>query len=121
METVTLQEKKIECLNIQVDDHLLEDVETLDMLAPFGEGFRKPQFYFSSLHVNKINWLSNGIHLKFETDENIDILFFNVSEQDKKIENYKNINVIGDLNINVFRNKKKLNIIASYIDENNEI
>lgn len=121
METVTLKDKEISVLKMHVYDNLLNDLEVLEKLSPFGEGFKKPQFYFKSLHVKKVIWLSNGLHIKIETDEMIDVLIFNVSENDKKTEKYKKFDVIGDLNINVFRNIKKLNIIASYITENNEI
>lgn len=93
----------------------IQNVEELESLAPFGEGFIKPQFYVKDYPVHTIKPLSNGKHVKWESLENIDALYFNAKDVYAKYQNETKLSFLGSLSINHFRNEKKVNIFIQEV------
>ena len=93
----------------------VRNVEELESLAPFGEGFIKPQFYVKDYPIHTIKQLSNGKHVKWESLENVDALYFNAKDVYAKYQNETKLSFLGSLSINHFRNEKKVNIFIQEV------
>lgn len=107
-------EESIDVIRCSMSELDVANVEELEHLAPFGEGFKKPVFYVDDYRVASIKELSNHKHVKWESLENIDALYFNAKEVYARYKDEKQLSFLGSLNINNFRNEKKVNI---FVDE----
>lgn len=106
-----IEQEAIPCSIHECD---LNAVKELTHLAPFGEGFTKPLFLIADYHAQSIRSLSNGKHVKWESLENIDALYFNAKDVYAKYQNETKLSFLGTLSINQFRGEEKVNI---FIDE----
>ena len=62
-----------------------------------------------------IKQLSNGKHVKWESLENVDALYFNAKDVYAKYQNETKLSFLGSLSINHFRNEKKVNIFIQEV------
>lgn len=89
--------------NIQI-----EDIESFEELAPFGEGFRKPLFGLNNFKGNKVFYMGEkNQHFKV-VGNNITVIGFNLGDKYKRMHEPLNIKVIGTPNINIFNSKISL-------------
>jgi len=109
------QEKGAEVIGCQMHDLRLQAVEELESLAPFGEGFTKPVFHVEDYAVKEIRSLSNGKHIKWESLEQVDALYFNGGDIYARYANATHVSFLGSLSVNRFRNEKKVNILVSEV------
>lgn len=102
-----------EVISITMAELQIDTVAELEHLAPFGEGFRKPLFCIEDFHVQTIRELSQGKHVKWESLEHVEALYFNARDVYAKYHDAKQLTFFGHLAINTFRHEKKVNILVS--------
>lgn len=91
----------------------IEDVKSLKMLEPFGEGNKTPLFLFKNLKINSIRALTEGKHLKLTLkDENyiIDAIGFNMGSLSEQYLLDDKVDVVGTLDINTFNGNENMQI-----------
>ena len=98
---------------ILLKDINLEDIKSLELLEPYGEGNKKPLFLIKNLKIDSIRTLSEGKHLKMTLKQDnylIDAIGFGLGEQSGKYLIGDKIDVVGMLEINTFDNKENMQI-----------
>lgn len=108
-------EKKYSVLKIDEKDLSLQEVESLQLLAPFGQGFEKPLFYVKDCDIQKMNLLKEGKHVKWETMNQMECLYFHVQEKYKQWVDKKKLGFIGHVRVHTFRAMKKVNLFVQDI------
>ncbi len=101
---------------IQIDemDLSVANIQSLSALEPFGMGNEEPLYLLKNVPVSKVYTLSDGKHLKMDIEyKNVKLfgLFFNHGEKAEEIKQQQNVDLIGTLSINEYRNQKSINII----------
>lgn len=109
---IVTEEMYQEAIPCHVNECDLNAVGELERFAPFGEQFSKPLFLIDDYKVKAIKSLTNGKHVKWESLENVDALYFNAKDIYVKYQNETRLSFLGTLSINEFRNEKKVNIIV---------
>lgn len=107
------EENDVEVIRCQINELNIQAVEELESLAPFGEGFTKPVFYVEDYAVNGIKQLSGGKHVKWESLEHVDALYFKAKDVYARYAGETKLSFLGSLSVNHFRNEKKVNILVS--------
>lgn len=107
------EEEEIEVIRCTMEELSVGNVEELESLAPYGEGFVKPTFYVEQYPVKEIRELSQGKHVKWESLKHVDALYFNAKEVYAKYRGETTLSFLGSLSINRYRNEKKVNILVS--------
>lgn len=101
-------DKEINLKNINI-----EEVKSLELLEPFGEGNKMPLFLLRNLKIDSIRALSGGKHLKLtlKQDNNIvDGIGFNMGDLSKEYLLGDKVDVVGTIEINSFGNKENIQI-----------
>ena len=101
-------DKEINLKNINI-----EEVKSLELLEPFGEGNKMPLFLLRNLKIDPIRALSGGKHLKLtlKQDNNIvDAIGFNMGDLSKEYLLGDKVDVVGTIEINSFGNKENIQI-----------
>ncbi len=101
-------DKEINLKNINI-----EEVKSLELLEPFGEGNKMPLFLLRNLKIDSIRALSGGKHLKLtlKQDNNIvDAIGFNMGDLSKEYLLGDKVDVAGTIEINSFGNKENIQI-----------
>lgn len=114
----SMPDVKIDALKIEEEDVTKENIKSLSMLEPFGNGNDDVLFYLEDVLVEKVYTLSEGKHLKFDLDlknTKIQALYFNSGKLIEQFNDQKTIRVVGKLNINNFRNIESINMIIEDI------
>lgn len=111
----TEEEEQVSVIACHHEELSIENVEGIACLAPFGQGFEKPTFYIPDYPVASIKELSNHKHVKWESLEHIEALYFNAKDVYAKYKDEKQLAFLGSLSINHFRNEKKVNIFVQDI------
>ncbi|MEG0361959.1 MAG: DHH family phosphoesterase [Longicatena sp.] len=113
MKDIELQNEKVyEVIQIERSDVSIKAIEDLRELAPFGNGFEEPLFYIPNVLVRDHKQLSDGNHTKWVIDETCEALYFNSKAQYVALKDKETIDFIGNLRINSFMGKKKVNIFV---------
>lgn len=105
-------------LHIDEQDIDIKNVESLSLLEPFGMSNEEPLYMLKDVPVSQIQQLSQGKHLKMQTDLNrshVSMLYFQHGDLYGKLKNIKKMSVIGTLQINEYQNQKSLNFIIKDI------
>ena len=105
-------------LHIDEQDIDIKNVESLSLLEPFGMSNEEPLYMLKDVPVSQIQQLSQGKHLKMQTDLNrshVSMLYFQHGDLYGKLKNIEKMSVIGTLQINEYRNQKSLNFIIKDI------
>ena len=101
-------DKEINLKNINI-----EEVKSLELLEPFGEGNKMPLFLLRNLKIDSIRSLSGGKRLKLtlKQDNNIvDAIGFNMGDLSKEYLLGDKVDVVGTIEINSFGNKENIQI-----------
>ena len=91
----------------------IEEVTSLKMLEPYGEGNKTPLFLFRNLKINSIRSLSDGKHLKLTLKEDnylIDAIGFNMGSLSEEYLLDDKVDVVGTLDINTFNGNSNIQI-----------
>lgn len=102
-----------EVIPITMADLDWDAVAELERFAPFGEGFAQPLFYIEAFPVKAMLKLSQGKHVKWESLNHVEALYFNAKDVYAKYDEQKQLSLLGHLATNQFRNEKKVNIFVS--------
>ena len=96
----------------------IENVKSLNVLEPYGEANKMPMFLFKNLKINSIRALSEGKHLKLTLkDDNfmIDAIGFNMGNLSEEYLLDDKVDIVGNLDINVFNGNENVQIILKDI------
>ncbi|MEG0367251.1 MAG: DHHA1 domain-containing protein, partial [Coprobacillus sp.] len=117
LEDVQLQSSATVLL-IEESDLSIPNIESLSSLEPFGMSNEEPIYLLKNVPISRVYQLSDGKHLKMDIEfKNIKMtaLYFNQGQLFDQLSQQKNLNLVGGLSINEFRNQKSINFIIKDI------
>ncbi len=100
---------------IRPEEITIENIRSIKMLEPFGEGNDEPLFLINGATVENVIPLSNGLHTKILLNYggvDLEALIFRVSPEDTGIRNGEKWNFIVTLSINSFRGKNTVSALV---------
>ena len=109
---------------IEIDEEItskdidLEAIKEINIMEPFGEGNAKPIILYRNLRIYAIRTLSEGKHLKMTLQDervSIDAIGFNMGDMANMYQIDDKIDIIGNIEINTFNNKDKIQIVLKDI------
>ena len=103
---------------LSLKDVSIDSVKSLSMLEPYGEANKMPLFLFKNLKINSIRALSEGKHLKLTLKEDnymINAIGFNMGELSEKYLLDDKVDIVGNLDINVYNGNENVQIILKDI------
>lgn len=100
---------------LQAEDLVEENIESLKQLEPFGEANKTPMFLYKNLKIDSIRSLSEGKHLKLTLKDDvanivISAIGFNMGELTNEYRLFDKVDVVGTLEVNQFNGIKTLQI-----------
>ena len=107
------QEKSYDVIPIRVQEATLAEVESLSVLGPFGCGFEEPLFYLEEASVQGCRLLGNREHAKWILSDSLEAMYFRCGNAYERLHEKNNVNFIGNLRINSFMGRKKVNIFVT--------
>lgn len=102
-------EKTYDVIAGDAKDLSLSEIESLSVLAPFGEGFKEPLFAFENLPLKSAMLMGNGAHSKWNISDQIEAIQFQ-SKAAAQYQNQHQISLVGTLQISAFRGRRKISI-----------
>lgn len=93
----------------------IENIESLNILQPYGEGNRQPVFAILGAEITQIVPLSNGVHTKLKVTYGnvlIDMLVFRVSPQDLFLKIGDKADFMVTLDTQVYNGQKSISVIV---------
>lgn len=90
-----------------------EEVESLCLLAPFGNGFEEPLFFLENLKLPTPKVMGNGKHLKWLLNDDVEIVYFNCEKEAEYLSTASSLSFVANLRINSFMGRKKINIFVT--------
>lgn len=109
------EEEPLEVIAVDGTELTMHDVSALRMLAPFGQGFSEPLFLVSDLALTSLKPLSKKKHLKWESEQDIDCMYFHCGDIAKEYEGRSQLAFIGTLKLNHFLGRRKVNIFVEEV------
>ena len=103
---------------LSLKDVSIDSVKSLSMLEPYGEANKMPLFLFKNLKINSIRALSEGKHLKLTLKEDnymINAIGFNMGELSEKYLLDDKVDIVGNLDLNVYNGNENVQIILKDI------
>lgn len=117
-----LQNRELEAVTqvllIDEKDLSVDNVESLSLLEPFGQGNEEPLYKLENVTIQQVVLLSDGKHLKINIAcpyAQVSALYFNHGDMYQEIAQKQTIDIVGTVNVNVYRNQKSLNFIIKDI------
>ena len=102
----TIQEEKIETIDISLSEVNQATYKILESFSPFGMGFREPVFLIKDLPTRALTFISQGKHLSTKLSISTKLLGFNMSEGEIKAKPY--ISIYGTFNISEYKGFESL-------------
>lgn len=87
-------------------------VEELNRLEPFGMGFEKPLFGMSTLPVEKITFMTGGLHAKITGGGGLNLLMFGGGDFVRELGEVDIVQAVGTPSINEWRGKKSAQFLV---------
>lgn len=113
MKDIEFHEEKIyEVIPVSIDELSIQEVESLSRLAPFGNGFEEPLFYLEDVPVISMKALSQGAHAKWVINDTCEAMYFRCQDALTRLADHKQISFLGNLRVNTFMKRKKVNIFV---------
>lgn len=97
-----------EYININLNEITLENLGILENFAPFGNGFKAPDFKISNYPSKSFNYSIDGKHIITKLSINSSVICFNY---DESVLNKKYVDFYGQFRANYFRNRKNVNFV----------
>lgn len=93
----------------------IEEIETLDLLRPFGPGFACPLFEIMHPQIQSIVPIQNGKHCRYVLNTGLDCMHFNqsVTDQSRSVNSIRSF--VGQLQVDQYRGRKKATFIIEEI------
>ncbi len=115
MENIVLKDNEAyDVIHVGIDELSIREIESLSILAPFGEGFQEPLFLIESHDMQECKALSKGAHTKWILSDQLEAIQFNSRKYETYYEN-KKYSFVGNLRISNFKGRKKMNIFVTEI------
>lgn len=98
---------------VLLKDLNINTIKELELMEPFGEANKIPQFLLKNLKIIAIRSLSEGKHLKLKLKQDnyiIDAIGFNIGELAEIYQIEDKVDVVGNININVFNGLESLQL-----------
>ncbi|MEG0958570.1 MAG: DHH family phosphoesterase [Erysipelotrichaceae bacterium] len=112
MKQITIHDDLIlDYIPLTVSELNIQNIASLSMLSPFGQGFSQPLFSIKASDDMVLKSMSQGKHLKWSNDM-IDLLYFNQGQQLNKLKMKQDFCFIGTLSLNQFANRIHINMIV---------
>ena len=105
-------EKIYKAIRVQPNEINIAEVESLSLLGPFGNGFEEPVFYLNDVSVQGCRQLGNNEHVKWQINDSIEAMYFRCGSAYERLHDKQQLNFIGNLRINNFMGRKKVNIFV---------
>lgn len=99
--------KKLQTLIISPNELTISEIESMDILRPFGPGFEMPLFEIIAPNIKSLFEIQNGKHRKYTLDNGLQCMNFNQSEFDRDQSVNSIFSLIGQVQINEYRGKKQ--------------
>ena len=113
MKDITLKaEETYKVIPIDLSEMSLAEVQSLHQLAPFGQGFEEPLFYISNTNVLECKKLKQGLHAKWTISDYADAMYFHCGHVLDQLVNKTSLSFIGNLRVQSFMGRKKVNIFV---------
>ena len=96
----------------------IENIESLNILQPFGEGSRQPVFAMIGAQVMDITPLSNGLHTKLKVKYGnvwLNVLLFRRSPDELFLKKGDSADIMVTIDTQMYMGKKNISIIAKDI------
>ena len=107
-------------LMIDENDLNIQNIESLSVLEPFGQGNEEPLFILMNVPIQNVYTLSEGKHLKMDIEYSkvkMNALYFNKGNLLEQYKNQTYLHLIGTLSVNTFRNIKSISFIVKDVIE----
>lgn len=95
------EDDKKELIEINFPEITKENYDSIRKIAPFGQGFSKPEFVIRNIYTNFLSLSRDGKHIITKINPQSSLVYFNY---DKTIFDYKTVDLIGSFEINCFKN-----------------
>ena len=105
-ESLNKQTEPSKFISINESELLLENYEILENFSPFGVGNEEPLFKLSNVPTNIFNFSKDGKHIITKINKEAKLVYFNYN---KDIISKENVNLYGNINLNIFNNFKNIN------------
>lgn len=102
-------------LTINPADCTADNIESLDILRPFGEGFKCPEFVIDHPRITGVFDLSGGKHRKFTLENGLQCLHFNQTSQDMAASVLSVSQLIGTLSVSRYQGRRQPNFLIDEI------
>lgn len=109
---------------ITLKEITLEAVKDLNLLEPYGEANKTPQFMIRNLKIQAIRTLSEGKHLKLKLSQDsyiIDGIGFGIGELIDEYLIGDKVDVVGCLEVNNFNGNEEVQLILKDIRKSTEL
>lgn len=114
----TMPEVCLKALQVESEDISKDNIKALDVLQPLGMSNEEVLLYLKDVPVEKVYTLSEGKHLRFDValkNTKMQVLYFNAGSLYETFKDKKQIQLIGKISINRFRNIESLSMIVEDI------
>ena len=100
---------------IDAKDITIENIESLNLLEPYGEANKTPLFLYRNLKIDSIRAISEGRHLKVTLKDDLNNIIiagigFNLGHFADEYRLFDKVDVVGTLEINEFNGNKNSQI-----------
>ncbi|MDO4467010.1 MAG: DHH family phosphoesterase [Bacillota bacterium] len=101
---------------IEESDCSVAEIESLNVLRPFGQGFPFPNMKLEEPKIKSCFQIQGGKHCKYTLQSNLECMLFNQSRENTFHSPYEIKGLIGTLSINTFRQKRSVNFLIDEIE-----
>ncbi len=102
-------------IDINLSEINLKNIEIMNTLRPFGMGFNKPIFEIDSFNSSKFTFSRDHKHIITNLNFQSSLVYFNF---DSTILTYKNVKLLGFLEINEFNGFRSAQYIVNSFEKN---
>lgn len=113
--TYSWQMEQIDTLTVDSSLLTIQEIESLDVLRPFGPGFECPLLEIKNPKIKSMFPIQNGKHCRYTLVDGLDCMNFNQSEEDKVRSVNAIHSFIGKVQINQYRGRKKASFVIEKI------
>lgn len=107
-EDKTFEETMGDYIDIHLNEITLENLQILENLSPFGNGFKTPDFKISNYPSKSFDFSIDGKHIITKLSINSSIICFNYNEE---LLNKRYVDFCGNFRANYFKKRKNVNFV----------
>lgn len=107
------------CIPLSKELLSLRQVESLQRLRPFGNGFEEPLFCVEASEIVDSRTMGGEKHIKWLNRDGVEFVYFNAGERMAQLKEGDFDTFIGTVGVNTFRYQKKVNVFVKDIMKKN--